>query len=50
MKPLPDDMRYLNRLAKEYPSLEAVAEAMISLQAQLDLPKGTRALYFGYSR
>lgn len=41
MKPLPDDMRYLNRLAKEYPSLEAVAEAMISLQAQLDLPKGT---------
>ena len=41
MESLPDDMRYLNHLAKEYPSLEAVAETMISLQAQLDLPKGT---------
>ena len=41
MEPLPDHMRALNHLTKEYPSLEAVAEAMISLQAQLSLPKGT---------
>jgi fructose-1,6-bisphosphatase-3 len=34
-------MRYLNHLAKAYPSLEAVAEAIINLQAQLNLPKGT---------
>ncbi len=41
MAPLPDHLRYLNHLAKSYPSVEAVAEAIINLQAQLDLPKGT---------
>ncbi len=41
MEPLPDHMRALNHLTKEYPSLEAVAEAIINLQAQLNLPKGT---------
>ena len=37
----PDHLRYLIHLAKSYPSVEAVAEAIINLQAQLDLPKGT---------
>jgi fructose-1,6-bisphosphatase-3 len=41
MAPLPDHLRYLNHLAKSYPSVEAVAEAIINLQAQLNLPKGT---------
>jgi len=41
MGPLPDQLRSLNHLAKAYPSLEAVAEAIINLQAQLNLPKGT---------
>jgi len=41
MEPLPDHMRALNHLTKEYPSLEAVAEDIINLQAQLNLPKGT---------
>jgi fructose-1,6-bisphosphatase III len=33
--------RYLNQLAKEYPSQEAVAEAIVNLTARLELPKGT---------
>ena len=37
----PENMRYLKQLAKEYPSQEVVAEAIINLQAQLNLPKGT---------
>jgi fructose-1,6-bisphosphatase-3 len=41
MEPLADHLRSLNHLAKVYPSLEAVAEAIINLQAQLNLPKGT---------
>jgi fructose-1,6-bisphosphatase-3 len=41
MEELPDHTRSLNHLAKAYPSLEAVAEAIINLQAQLNLPKGT---------
>ena len=41
MQPDADHMRYLNHLARSYPSVEAVAEAMINLQAQLNLPKGT---------
>ncbi len=36
-----DDMRHLNHLAKQFPSEEIVAEAIINLQAQLELPKGT---------
>ena len=41
MDPLADHTNYLNQLAKSYPSVEAVAEAIINLQAQLNLPKGT---------
>ncbi len=41
MDPLANHLRYLNHLAKSYPSLEAVAETIINLQAQLNLPKGT---------
>jgi fructose-1,6-bisphosphatase-3 len=41
MNPIPDQMGNLNHLAKAYPSVEAVAEAIINLQAQLNLPKGT---------
>ena len=36
MKPIPDQMGNLNHLAKAYPSVEAVAEAIINLQAQLN--------------
>jgi len=35
------ESRYLNLLAHEYPSSEAVAEAIINLKARLELPKGT---------
>ena len=41
MNPLADNLSYLNQLAKSYPSSEAAAEAIINLQATLDLPKGT---------
>ncbi len=36
-----DYTRYLAHLAKEYPSAEAAAEAIIHLEARLNLPKGT---------
>ena len=39
MELLPDHLRYLKHLAKEYPSPEAAAEAVIYLEAQLNLPK-----------
>ena len=41
MELVPDQKRYLNYLAREFPSQEAVAESIISMQAQLELPKGT---------
>ena len=41
MESFTDHMRYLNHLAKEFPSQEAAAEAIINLRAQLSLPKGT---------
>ncbi len=41
MEPFPGHMHYLKHLAKEFPSRETVAEAIINLQAQLKLPKGT---------
>jgi len=41
MEPFPDHMHYLKHLAKEFPSRETVAEAIINMQAQLKLPKGT---------
>jgi fructose-1,6-bisphosphatase-3 len=41
MELFPDNTRSLNHLAYAYPSLEAVAEAIINLKAQLNLPKGT---------
>ena len=37
MQPDADHTRYLNHLAKVYPSPETVAEAIINLQAQLNL-------------
>lgn len=41
MKIQADETRYLNQLAHEYPSPEAVSEAIINLKARLELPKGT---------
>ena len=41
MQPDVDHKRYLNHLATAYPSPETAAEAIINLQAQLNLPKGT---------
>ncbi|MEJ2642269.1 MAG: fructose-1,6-bisphosphatase, partial [Desulfosarcinaceae bacterium] len=41
MAPSKDYMRHLKHLAKTYPTMEAVAETIINLKAQLDLPKGT---------
>ena len=41
METLSEQNRYLNYLANEYPSEEAVVEAMVNMQAQLNLPKGT---------
>jgi fructose-1,6-bisphosphatase-3 len=41
MQPDVNHTRYLNHLAKAFPSRESVAEAIINLQAQLNLPKGT---------
>jgi fructose-1,6-bisphosphatase-3 len=34
-------MRYLQLLAREYPSIQAASIALIRLSAQLNLPKGT---------
>lgn len=34
-------LRYLKLLAKEYPSIQAASAAIITLSAQLNLPKGT---------
>ena len=36
-----DSLRYLKLLAREYPSIQAASAAMITLSAQLNLPKGT---------
>ena len=41
MQPDVAHTRYLNHLARAYPSPETAAEAIINLQAQLNLPKGT---------
>jgi fructose-1,6-bisphosphatase-3 len=41
MELVPDQKRYLKYLARKSPSQEAVAESIISMQAQLELPKGT---------
>ena len=41
MELFPDHLRSLKHLAREYPSPEAAAEAIINLKAQLNLPKGT---------
>ena len=41
MNQSPNHLQYLKQLAKSYPSPEAVAEAIINLQARLHLPKGT---------
>lgn len=36
-----DPLRYLELLAKEYPSIQAASAAIITLSARLNLPKGT---------
>jgi fructose-1,6-bisphosphatase-3 len=36
-----EELRYLRLLAKEYPTIQATSTAIISLAAQLNLPKGT---------
>jgi len=36
-----DPLRYLKLLAREYPSIQAASAAIITLSAQLNLPKGT---------
>lgn len=41
MQPHSEHKRYLSHLAKEFPSQEAVAESIINMTAQLELPKGT---------
>lgn len=41
MEAVPENISYLKHLAKEYPSQEDVAEAIINFKAQLSLPKGT---------
>lgn len=41
MDAAPENIRYLKYLAQEYPSQDDVAEKIINLQAQLNLPKGT---------
>ena len=40
-KRIEDNMKYLTLLAKEYPSARRAASEIISLEAQLKLPKGT---------
>lgn len=41
MEPLADHLSCLRHLAKEYPTIEHVAEAIVHLKARLNLPKGT---------
>ena len=35
------DLKYLNRLAKDYPNIKAASAEIINLKAILALPKGT---------
>ena len=41
MDAVPDNIRYLRYLAKEYTSQEKVAEGIVNMRARLKLPKGT---------
>ncbi len=41
MKDITENLDYLNLLAKDYPSIKAVASEIINLSAILNLPKGT---------
>ena len=41
MDSVPENIRYLRYLAKEYPSQEEVAEGIVNMRARLNLPKGT---------
>ena len=36
-----NSLRYLKLLARDYPSIQAASAAIITLNAQLNLPKGT---------
>ena len=40
-KRIEDNLKYLSLLAKDYPDAQAAAAEIVSLQAQLKLPKGT---------
>ena len=37
----PEELRYLNMLARQYPTVQAASSEIINLQAILNLPKGT---------
>ena len=37
----PEELRYLQLLAKQYPTVQAASTEIINLQAILNLPKGT---------
>lgn len=41
IKDMENDLRYLNLLAKQYPTIDAASTEIINLQAILNLPKGT---------
>lgn len=41
IKDMESDLRYLNLLAKQYPTIDAASTEIINLQAILNLPKGT---------
>ncbi len=42
VKSMDDDrLRYLQLLAQQYPSIRAASTAIVDLNAQLNLPKGT---------
>lgn len=41
IKDMEGDLRYLNLLAKQYPTIDAASTEIINLQAILNLPKGT---------
>ena len=36
-----EELRYLNMLARQYPTVQAASAEIINLQAILNLPKGT---------
>ena len=41
----PEELHYLQLLAKQYPTVQAASTEIINLQAILNLPKGTEHLF-----